>query len=363
MTRKKNILFVGSFNSNTKDGSSGGQLFACTSLIESDLKDRYNFITIDTTAETVPAPPIYKRIPKVLSRLIKFLYAVMFKNIDSVLIFSSAKFSFLEKGTMVIIARTMSKRVVFAPRSGLIMGDYEKSRFMGRFIPFVIRSSTYLLCQGTRWKLFYQKISNEPDEKFIIVNNWIDVVPYLQTRSPKSNNPLKIIYLGWLEEYKGIKDFLAALKILSEKGFIFECDIYGNGSLYDYANSFISINGLNDIVSLKGWADKQIKMKSFKSADVYILPSHYEGFPNALLEAMASELAVVATKIVSIDDILTHRKNGLIAECNNPESLAYQIEVLLTDTDLRSKVALNARKTVLEKFTIQTAVEKFEKIL
>ncbi|TCD02697.1 glycosyltransferase family 4 protein [Pedobacter psychroterrae] len=364
MKKNLNVLFVGAFNRGTKDGSSGGQLFACTSLIESDLKNSINFIKLDTTAETVPAPPVYKRIPKVFLRLSKFLYSILFRKIDVVLIFSSAKLSFIEKGLMAYLASVVSKKVIFAPRSGLILNDYERSKFMKSFIPFVVRSSTYILCQSTNWKEFYKSVSGEKDEKFVIVNNWIDIAPYLQNKETQINSTLEIVYLGWLEEYKGIRDLLTALKILSQKqlNVDFKCTIYGNGNLFEEASQFIKDNGLEQVAFLKGWANKEVKMNAFRTADIYILPSHYEGFPNALLEAMASQLPVVVTRIMSVADIVQHGVNGMIAECKDPASLAEQLEKLLLDENLRLEIAKNARETVINKFTIQTAIQKLEKI-
>jgi len=360
---KPNILFVGSFKK-SKDGSTGGQNFACRSLVDSDLKKYYNFIKVDTTADTVPAPPIYRRIPKVIARLLTFIFYILFKKIDSVLIFSSAKLSFIEKGLMAVIARFLGKKVIFAPRSGLTLIDYERSKFMKGFIPFVIKHSTLVLCQGKSWKKFYQKISEENNEKFIVINNWIDPSPYLFQKINKIqlNELLTIVYVGWLEEYKGIKDLLEALKILSEKGVSYNCHIYGNGSQYKYSEDFINENNLNDSIKLMGWADKKLKLEALKMADIYVLPSHYEGFPNALLEAMASELAVIVTNITAIDDIIIDDYNGLISECNNPKSLASKIEILINENELRLKIAINSRNTVLEKFTIQSAIKKIEKI-
>ncbi|RZJ99225.1 MAG: glycosyltransferase family 1 protein, partial [Flavobacterium sp.] len=303
-----------------------------------------NFIKLDTTADTVPAPPVYKRIPKVFLRLCKFTYSIVFKQVDFVLIFSSAKLSFVEKGLMASLASFISKKVIFAPRSGLILNDYERSKFMKVFIPFVIKRSTYVLCQSESWKDFYQKMSGEKDGKFIVINNWIDINPYLQKKETKINDTIEIVYLGWLEEYKGIRDLLAALKILSQKqlNVDFKCTIYGNGNLFEESNQFIKDNGLEQIAFLKGWADKEAKMHAFRTSDIYILPSHYEGFPNALLEAMASQLPVVVTRIMSVADIVQHGVNGMIAECKNPASLAEQLEKLLLDETLRLEIAKNA---------------------
>jgi glycosyltransferase involved in cell wall biosynthesis len=289
----------------------------------------------------------------------------LFKDIRSILIFCSAKLSFVEKGFMVLIASLFKKNIVFAPRSGLTLIDYNESKFMRWFIRIVIRKSSYVLCQGTNWKLFYSNISKSKEEKFVVIHNWIDPTPYLQISSKKSNSIKKInlIYIGWLEDYKGIKDLLRALKMLASQNLNFQCKIHGNGKQYASSEKFIKSNNLKDFISLEGWANQEAKLNAFRNADIFILPSHYEGFPNALIEAMAAGLPVIVSDILAVSDIIINEYNGITFEPRNPTSLALNIERLLRDQDLRIKIGANARATVIENFTINIAVKKLEKIL
>lgn len=365
MKKNKKILFVGAFNKNTKDGSTGGQLFACTSLMESDLVKAFDFIQLDTTSETVPAPPVYKRFSKVFLRLFKIISYLFYKRIDTILIFSSAKLSFIEKGLMAIIYRIARKNVVFAPRSGLSVNDYENSKFMKWYMPKVIKKSNYVICQGETWKSFYQNISKEKDEKFVIINNWIDFDYYHSRTKEKnlSNSLIKIIYIGQLYDYKGVKDLLEALLIVKKQNQNFLCEIYGKGTLFDFSEQFIKENGLQQQVKLMGWASHEMKIQAFCESNIYVLPSHSEGFPNSLLEAMAAEMAVVATKVGAVEDIVSNNENGILINSKQPIELANGILELLNNEELRNKLARNACKTVQERFTIDVAKEKFKKIL
>src|SRR5690348_5331279 len=109
---KKKVIFVGSFKENTKDGSIGGQMFASQSLINSCLKDKIDFVLIDTTAETVPAPHLLKRSVKAIKRSAIFVKELLKKEIESVLIFSSNGYSFIEKGGMALIGKALRKKVI-----------------------------------------------------------------------------------------------------------------------------------------------------------------------------------------------------------------------------------------------------------
>lgn len=359
----KNILFVGAFKKDNTDGSTGGVLFACTSLIESELGNEYNFIKIDSTVSSVPVPPIWVRFIYAIFRLMKFLFNIIFKKVDGVLIFSSNSFSFIEKGLYVIIANVLFKKILFAPRSGLSLVDYKSSLFMRWYMKKVIRNATFILCQGKFWINFYSKMDPMNSSKFILMNNWIDPKLYGSVTYKNNNKNINLLYVGWLEEYKGVLDFLGALIILKKKYKNFVCRIYGNGSLKNKIKKIIRDNKLEKNVCLLGWANKEIKLNAYTKSDIFIIPSHFEGFPNSLIEAMSAQLPVIASNVGAMDDIIDDGIDGLIFKAKDINQLVKKLEILIIDKDLRMNLAINARKKVLRKFTIKEAVIKMRKIL
>jgi glycosyltransferase involved in cell wall biosynthesis len=81
-------------------------------------------------------------------------------------------------------------------------------------------------------------------------------------------------------------------------------------------------------------------------ADLAVLPSHTEGSPNVLLEAMAAGLPIVATAVGGVPEIVEHEKQALLVEKQNPAALARSIERLLVDQELCARLAAAARQTV-----------------
>lgn len=361
---KKKVLFVGGFKSQTKDGGVGGQIFACNSLIQSELKNIFDFILLDTTAISIPAPPVYKRIIPVLNRFIVFIKHLLFSKIETVLIFSSSGFSFYEKGLMAIIGKLVGKRIVFAPRSGLLFDEYQNSMTMRFFMKIVIRNSDFWICQSESWKEFYSKIDpTQPISKFIKIYNWINPNPYFNNKHKiiTQENKLKIMYLGWLEDYKGIKDFLEA--ILKMKKVDFECKIYGNGKLYGWTQNFINKNNLSDKVFLMGWADFQTKINAFHNNDIFILPSHVEGFPNVILEAMASGICVISSNVSSVPELIEDGVNGLIFNKGDVNQLLEKIMCLNNNRVLLKRLSKSGIHKVSQNHTILNAENSFRNIL
>ncbi len=363
---KKNVLFVGAFRNQTEDGGYGGQIFACNSLVNSDLKNKYNFILIDTTSISIPSPPLHIRLFKGLNRDFLFKKHLLFSKVNTVLLFSSSGFSFFEKGLMALIAKLFGKRVIFAPRSGLLLEQIKASFFLRSFLKYVIRSSDFWICQGEVWKKLYKGIDiKQPESKFVVINNWINSENYLKT-IPKADNKdeeLKILYLGWLEKYKGIEDFLNAVNVLIKKGFNIRSEIYGNGSLFDWCKEYIIKNNLENNVFMMGWANHETKISAFHNNDIFVLPSHAEGFPNVVLEAMLSGICVIASNVSSVPELIKDNDNGMIYEMKNVNQLIEKIEILNNDRVLLKNISENGIDNVMEKHSLYNAIISFKKIL
>lgn len=92
--------------------------------------------------------------------------------------------------------------------------------------------------------------------------------------------------------------------------------------------------------------------------DIFILPSHAEAFGIALIEAMAMEKPVVATKSDGILDIIIDKENGLFFEKKNVNQLTEKIKYLLESKERRNELGKNARKHVLENFNLDTRFDK-----
>lgn len=93
--------------------------------------------------------------------------------------------------------------------------------------------------------------------------------------------------------------------------------------------------------------------KFFRAADLYVLPSIREGLPIALLEAMASALPCIASRLTgSTDTVIDHGVNGLLVAPDDPRALADAIRLLIDDPATRARLGSAARRTILERYSI-----------
>jgi glycosyltransferase involved in cell wall biosynthesis len=96
-----------------------------------------------------------------------------------------------------------------------------------------------------------------------------------------------------------------------------------------------------------------------RSSDIFILPSLAEGLSNALLEAMACGLPVVATNIGGTNEVIKNGVNGILVEPKNSEQLAQAILSLMKNQKYAYRLGINARKTITEKYSLDLLSEKY----
>jgi glycosyltransferase involved in cell wall biosynthesis len=95
----------------------------------------------------------------------------------------------------------------------------------------------------------------------------------------------------------------------------------------------------------------------YQAMDIFALPSLEEGSPNALLEAMASERAVVATAVGGVAEIVEHERSGLLVQPRAPRLFADALARLVADPDLRQKLRREAKRRVVERFDVSRMVD------
>ena len=160
----------------------------------------------------------------------------------------------------------------------------------------------------------------------------------------KSTEDLNFIYLGRLSEPKGVFDLVEALKILYNKGKKVNMNLYGHYTTPEFEKQLKSKN-LDELkgVNFMGYVDGLDKFEALAQADVFVFPSHNEGCPNALIEAMASGLYCICTPVGAMDELILDKHSGRIIPINNPKEMANELLWCLENSNvIRQKGPINA---------------------
>ena len=134
----------------------------------------------------------------------------------------------------------------------------------------------------------------------------------LVTLCDEPNDEFRILFVGRLEEVKGIRELVSALRILLDQNVKFKCDILGDGRLKNWLQVYLESNDLADFVKMHGVVSNVDVFMA--RSDVLVLPSLREPLGNVILEAASQLLPVVASKIDGIVEIVEDGKTGILLE-------------------------------------------------
>jgi len=175
---------------------------------------------------------------------------------------------------------------------------------------------------------------------------------------PKGNN--NIIAVGSLVKEKNFDILIIALHKI--RNLDWRCDIWGKdcGEFYNLKH-LIGRLGLTEKIILKGFTNSIYD--EYLNYEIIIQPSFFEGFPLAVIEAMSTGLVPIGFKACpGINNLIVHGYNGFLASQNTVGSLAYIIEYVLKNKNIRQKISLNARNSI-NAYSNELILQKWERII
>lgn len=162
--------------------------------------------------------------------------------------------------------------------------------------------------------------------------------------------------VGRLSAEKGFALLIEAVNQLLRAGMEVELVFVGDGEQREQLTNLIARLGCGEHVHLLGYrADTR---EVYEAMDVYALNSFREGLPNVLLEAMALEVPLLATRVGGVSRLVTGEENGLLIEPGDQEGLIQALTRLLGDAELRQRLRRAGRATVEARYTFSARMEK-----
>jgi glycosyltransferase involved in cell wall biosynthesis len=186
------------------------------------------------------------------------------------------------------------------------------------------------------------------------IHNGVPDTPQSSRARPRPG-PL-IGAIGRLERQKGIDILIRALVSIEGATLL----VVGDGSERTHLEKLAHDVGVADRVLWLGWSDDA--RSYLGSLDVVALPSRFEGFPLAVLEALLARSAVVAADVGSVSEAVRNGETGLLVPPEDPAALAGAIQRLLDDVELRQRLGEEGRRLVLERFTADHMTRAFESL-
>jgi glycosyltransferase involved in cell wall biosynthesis len=200
-----------------------------------------------------------------------------------------------------------------------------------------------LVVLGEGWRTFFESIG-VPKHRIVVLPNPVVLPESIPERA--SDGKVRFVYFGLISRRKGVFDLMEAIAKLSP-----ECRarvsfvLAGNGEaqqLREHAKKL----AVDDVVEIREWVDPVERDKLLAGANAFVLPSHTEGLPMSLLEAMAWGLPPICTPVGSIPEYVIDGANGILVPPGEATQLARAIERLVSQDAERVYMGRLARATV-----------------
>lgn len=233
-----------------------------------------------------------------------------------------------------------------------------------------VRLADHLVCisDGVRDRFENHRVD---DSKFTTINTGVDVAEFDPDReydpieSLSTGGPT-IAQVGSIHPRKGQDLLVEAMGYVADDVGEFTLAFAGDVSedQREYKNDLERRStelGIDHSVVFLGWCDDIPALLS--RTDIFALPSHNEGLPRSILEAMAMGVPTVATPAGGTEELVRDGETGFVVPMDDSEALGAAIRDLCTDPDGRVEMGRNARQLVVDEYSVEAYVEEFERFL
>ncbi|MEN8261089.1 MAG: glycosyltransferase family 4 protein [Pseudomonadota bacterium] len=263
---------------------------------------------------------------------------------------------------VVVVARCFGKKCIIKIACAGTYGDLNVfSGFEG------FKWASQILRQADRVVAISREVEDEllrwgfPAERIVCIPNGVDT-GYFQRRYPlPERDPVRFILVARRTPQKGIDVALHAAERLLEQeiGHRFEIRFYGiDYPEHDY-QAMAQQLGVMEHVRFLPYTEPEAMLDVYQTCNCLLLPSRGEGLSNVLLEAMAMELPIIATRVSGTVDVVDDGENGILIPPDSSQALADAMSAIILNPDLARSLGRKARQKVIESFSLESVTHQY----
>jgi len=177
----------------------------------------------------------------------------------------------------------------------------------------------------------------------------------------RENTSAHIFSVGRIVHQKGLDLAMHALSGL--KNLNWEWRIAGDGPQMTLLKSLAENLGIQDRIRFLGWQSHELLVEHYAWANLFLFPSRHEGMPNAVLEAMASGLPVIASRISGNEELVVDGETGLLVPSEDVEALREALRKLILDASLRQRMGTASRHRVEASYNWESVAKQYALLL
>ncbi|MEM1338043.1 MAG: glycosyltransferase [Bacteroidota bacterium] len=218
--------------------------------------------------------------------------------------------------------------------------------------------------EATKRTILQKNTTLFPEERIRVIYNGIDIPEnqkVLLDQTSKKKEPFVLLNLGRLEEQKNQKFLLDLAQELLYRNLSFRILIGGEGRLKAYLKQAIQDRDLEQVVKLCGFIESPYGF--IQKADVFVLPSLWEGFGYVLAEASLCKKPIIAFDLSSNPELVIPGSSGFLVPKNNVAKFADAVETLYNNPELAARMGKSGWKHIVKHFEKENQLLKVEAYL
>ena len=230
-------------------------------------------------------------------------------------------------------------------------------RLIGPVLRRVWRGAAAVVANSHGLRALAQRF--EPRVPIQVIPNGVDATRFAPPPA-RAWHPPRLLFVGRVVYQKGLDVLLQALARHTARDW--HLTIVGDGPSRPALMQQAAALGLQARITWAGWQPPERMPDFYAQANLFVFPSRHEGMPNAVLEAMAAGLPVVATRIAGNEELVTPQVGRLVPP-DDPAALADALAALLPAAEVRRRMGAAARQRVLQHFTWDAAAQRYAALL
>lgn len=205
-----------------------------------------------------------------------------------------------------------------------------------------------------------QSLESSKFDNGVYIPNGVDIQKFERKCCNKKSQKIRFLFVGRLEKQKGVDDLVKAAYLLRNNN-KFKIIIVGEGKEKNNLLTLARELGVLDLFIFTGKVRDQDLVDYYLKSDIFVLPSLWEGLPLTLMEAAAAGLPIITTDVGGISSVFVHKKNALLLKAGKPEQLAENMQLLITDENIREVLGLNALE-LAKKYSWENSEKKLAEV-
>lgn len=276
-----------------------------------------------------------KKITMFLSAFLKFIFKIF--TVKIIHVHLSWKISVLRKLPFIVLGKLFNKKIILHVHASAET-TYLKNKILYKLVFILANKIIYI------YPSFFKNKNVLFKKKSELVFN--PVASGVVDLSKKKN---QIVYLGSLNEKKGVFDLIVAFSKITKRNPLWSLKIGGTGNFRKCEILITKLN-LESKVDLLGWVDGEAKQKLLEESMIFCLPSYTEGFPMSLIEAWQHKVVPIASNVGGIPDVLIDKVNGLLIKPGDINRLSENLELIISNKKFYISLQIEAERTYKKSF-------------